>query len=229
MRLIKMAGLTAAVALVAMAFVGVSSAMAEATQLCTADRDVGGVTEPCTSGGGTLGSAVTHVHNTDPLALLFGERFGVKLDILCEALFLGDVLGLANAGTGGQIIHGTFTYTGPHGTTSCVDMVSGKNCLSVKEVAPLGGLLAVLREGLELAKVTGSEFVVLVECNGFHCEYEASGLVGHGLGPLLAGGGTTGNTTISAQTVNNVGGFLCPTTSKLTTTQTSLTAVYMAK
>jgi hypothetical protein len=231
MRLIKMLGIAALTALTAMALVGASSAMAsESTQLCKVDRDVGGKTETCAS-------PVTHVHFTDPLALLHAESFGLLVDILCEALFLSatapnGVLGLGTAPLP-QVIHGSFTYSGPHGVGGpCINMKSGggtENCQSVKEVGTPGGLLSVLREGLELATVTGTEFEVLVECAGLHCIYKAEGLKGHALGPLLFKPETNGNVTITNQPVQKVSGFLCPTTSNLTTTQVPLEKIYLAK
>jgi hypothetical protein len=104
-----------------------------------------------------------------------------------------------------------------------------ENCHTITEVGTLGFLLIVLREGLELAKVTAAELEVLLECGGFHCIFKAEGLVWHYLGPLLTGGGANGNMSISNEVVRKVSGFLCPETSHLTTTQVPLTAIYLAK
>jgi hypothetical protein len=229
MRLIKMLGIAALAALTAMALVGASSAMAtESTQLCKVDRDIEGKTEACAS-------PTTHVHFHDPLALLHAESFGLLVDILCEALFLSSVGGVLGLGTAPspQVIHGSFTYSGPHKAGGpCINMKKDggtENCQSVTEVGTPGGLLSILREGLELATVTGSEFEVLVECAGLHCIYKAEGLKGHALGPLLFKPETNGNVTITNQPVQKVSGFLCPTTSKLTTTQLPLEKIYLAK
>jgi hypothetical protein len=214
MRLLKFLSLAALATLATMAFAGATSAMAETTQLCTVE------TNPCPSG-----NVVTHVHLTDPLALLHAEGFGILIDILCEALFLGTVLGLGAP----QVTHGEITFSGPMGAGGpCVNMKSNgttENCQSVKEVGTLGGLLSGLKEGTELGSVTGSEFEILMECAGFHCVYKAEGLKGHALGPLLTGGGT-GNVSISNQPVAKVSGFLCPENSHLTATGSPLTALY---
>jgi hypothetical protein len=215
MRMLKSLALAAVAALAVMAFVGATSAMAENTQLCTVE------TSPCPSG-----NVVTHVHATDPLALLHAEGFGILIDLLCEALFLGTVLALGAP----QITHGEFTFSGPMGAGGpCVNMKSNgttENCQSVKEVGTLGGLLSGLKEGTELGSAIGSEFEILTECAGFHCIYKAEGLKGHALGPLLAGGGSTGNVSIANKEVKKVSGFLCPENSHLTTTGSPLIALY---
>jgi len=89
---IKMFGLAVLAALTVMAFVGASSAMAEHTQLCSADQSL------C-----SVGNAVSHVHemSAGPAKILSVPT------VECYILFLGDSLGLANP----LIIHGTFTYT----------------------------------------------------------------------------------------------------------------------
>src|SRR5436190_4451027 len=70
---IKMIGLAALTALMAMAFVGASSAMAENTTLCTADGS---------------GCGVTHIHETSVGNAKLLTSFGTTE---CEALALGDV------------------------------------------------------------------------------------------------------------------------------------------
>ncbi len=93
MKPIKMLGLTALAALLAMAFVGASSAMAEETSLCMEPK-VG-----C--------EALQHVHETT----LTGKKAVLKTSIVtveCDVLFLGDALSGAGAPL---VIHGTFTYT----------------------------------------------------------------------------------------------------------------------
>ncbi len=93
MKSIKMLGLAALAALMAMAFVGASSAMAETTALCHEDA------------AGCI--ALQHVHETT----LTGHKAVLETSILtveCDVLFLGDTL----TGSGLPLkIHGTFTYT----------------------------------------------------------------------------------------------------------------------
>jgi hypothetical protein len=173
---------------------------------------------------------VTHVHSLHrPLALIHAEIFGILFDILCEALFLSSVGGVLGLGAP-QIIHGAFTYSGPHGASgTCVVMKTGggtENCQSITGVGTPGSLLSILREGLELALVMGNEFEVLVECAGFYCIYKAEGLKWHFLGPLLTG--ANGNLSISGQPLQKVRGFLCPGNTKLTT-QVPLVPIYLAK
>jgi hypothetical protein len=218
--------LVAIAAIAAMAFVGASSALAGATDLCKSDPKNG------TCPAGTSYALVKNgIHFVDPLALLFATLLGVKKDILCEALFLGEALDLAAAGTGGQIIHGKFTYGEPHGGGAtvkgkCFEMEAKENCGEIKEITA-GGLLSVLRTGSETGTVTGTGFEVLVECGGLHCIYEAKGLTGTATGPLLETPEGKGNVSITNQSVTKVSGFLCPSSASLTTKQVPLEKVYL--
>src|SRR6185436_7346086 len=85
-----MLGLAALAALMAMAFVGASSAMAEGTSLSTGD-------------GSGCGS--THVHETSTSKAKLLTTF---LTVECDVLFLGDALSTLGAPLA---IHGKFTYT----------------------------------------------------------------------------------------------------------------------
>ena len=132
MKPIKMFGLAALAALMAMAFVGASSAMAEgSTALCKVDEN------PCSAG-----NIITHLH---------GESVGHGLllsfiTIECDVLALGDVL---NSGLGNPlVIHGTATFT-------CLN-----GCTATEENGP--GEARVLRTGTELASVTGEGLVHVV-------------------------------------------------------------------
>jgi hypothetical protein len=216
-RLIKMLGLAVVSAIAAMSLVGASSAMAGNTQLCK--LDVGDAACPA-------GEAFTSIHTIDPLAKLLAHDnfFGIHREILCQALFSGTVLGLGAP----QVIHGSFTYTLPHSSSGeCFEDETNEHCEEITDLH--GGLLKVLRTASELGTVTGEGFEVLVECAGLHCIYEAEGLVGHGLGPLLVGSGN-GQITITEQSVKKVSGFLCPATSKLWTSEepSNCGAVYLA-
>ena len=94
MKTIKIFGLAALAALMAMAFVGASSAMAEgSTSLCKVD----GAT--CAAG-----NLLTHVHEQSVGHALFLSIFHRRM----RSLILGDTL---NGGLGNPlIIHGNFTY-----------------------------------------------------------------------------------------------------------------------
>jgi len=89
MKPIKMLGLAALAALLAMAFVGASSAMAEETNLCSNDIDAS-----CT--------AITHVHETS----VGKAKLLSSINVECNVLFLGE----ATAGAP-LTVEGNFTYT----------------------------------------------------------------------------------------------------------------------
>jgi hypothetical protein len=66
-----------------------------------------------------------------------------------------------------------------------------------------------------------------MECGAFiDCKYNGTGLLGHGLGPLLSSH-LNGSVILSEQTTNRVGGALCPGTAKLDITTTPLEHVYI--
>ena len=200
MKPIKMFGLAALAALMAMALVGVSSAAANDTRLCS--NDAGNqMVSPCTS--------VTHVHETT-LAGAKGKLLTSIVNVECDVLFLGDT----TAGTTNPlVITGNFTYT---------------NCGSctVEEVG--GGVeIKVLWESHETAKVTG-EGEVHVNCSGLNCTYNGEGLIGTGKGPLLSSE-TNGSVVITEQVAKKVSGLFCPSTSKLDITVTPLSATYLKR
>ncbi|MGE5281025.1 MAG: hypothetical protein ACM3N0_01640 [Chloroflexota bacterium] len=217
MKPIKMLGLAMLAALTAMAFVGASSAMAEPTQLCEVDID------PCPE-------PVTHVHEETlpekPGILLNSTKENVECDVLFlstveihnegteaeEILYLG-VLGLGEP----QIIHGHFTYS------NCFR--EGKKC-EVKEVSE-DSLILILREGHDLAKVTGHG-EVNVHCGLLiNCTYKGENLVGHGLGALLPGElEKLGGVLIDNQTTVKVSG-LCPEVAELDLTTTPLKDLFI--
>jgi hypothetical protein len=89
---IKMFGLAALAALMAMAFVGASSAMAESTTLCSGDGS---------------GCGVTHVHETT-LSGTQAKLLTSIINVSCDVLFLGDTV---SALSSPLVITGTFTYT----------------------------------------------------------------------------------------------------------------------
>jgi hypothetical protein len=201
MKPVKMLGLAALTALLAMAFVGASSAMAESTGLCSADES------PCEAG-----KSILHVHETT----LSGSKATLLnsiSNVLCDALFLGDVEEEGNP----EVIEGNFTYT------NCVDE-KPNSCTATEESA--SSIIKVLKEGHETAKVTG-EGEVKVVCTGISCVYKGEGLIGTGKGPLLSTE-TNGEVSIVDQTTTKVKGLLCPATAKLDIKTTPLEATYLA-
>ncbi len=197
-----MFGFAAIAAIAAMAFIGASSASALSTLLCKANE-----TE-CK----TAANQITHVHFTDPSAILLATLLGVHVEILCAALFLGTVLGLGTP----QIIHGNFSFGA---TGSCTDLLSKEKCGEIKETSA-SGLLKILRLATEPGEVTGEGFQVLVECVGLHCVYSAEGLKGEAFGKSTGHG--EGEVRVLNQSVTKVSGFLCPSSAALTAHYQSL-------
>jgi hypothetical protein len=174
---IKMFGLAVLAALMAMAFVGAGSAMAETTALCT--EDLG------TEFSQTCGSAaVTSVHETS----VGKAKLLASPEVQCDVLFSSTAVGAEGSP---QTIEGHFSYT---------------NCgCTVKEVAGTTAKIEVLKEGHETAKVTG-EAEINVNCFGISCTYNGEGLKGTAKGPLLSTQ-TNGEVTLSEQEVTGSGFF----------------------
>jgi hypothetical protein len=171
--------------------------------LCTVDES------PCEPA-----NIVTHVHETT-LSGAKATLLNSISNLLCDVLFLGDVLEEVIEGL--ALIHGNFTYT------NCADEKPNA-CTVTEENGP--ATIEVLMEGYETAKVTG-EGLVKVACSGISCRYVGTGLVGHALGPLLSSE-TNGSVSISEQSITKEGGLLCPATAKLDITVTPLTKAYLS-
>jgi hypothetical protein len=200
MKAIKMIGLAALAALMAMAFVGISSAMAESTSLCSADEN------PC-AGANQLSSA----HETSVGKAKLLTSIGTTE---CNILFSGTI---STTLTNPLVISGGFTYT------NCE--LGNSSCTWTEENGP--GEIKVLKEGHETAKVTGEYLIHQVCGKSIDCSYTGTGLVGTGKGPLLS---TQANGEISLMEqarTKEAGGFLCPKTSKLDITTTPLTKTYI--
>lgn len=114
MKLFKIFGFSALAALMAMASVGASSAMASSTQLCKTDP-----------GAGACSSPVTHVHEATT-----GVPGSGELDVECNVLFLSTSVGGLGAP---QVIEGNFTYT--KCTEKCtVEEINGPSVLEVLRI-----------------------------------------------------------------------------------------------
>jgi len=202
---IKMFGLAVLAALMAMAFVGASSAMAESTALCKADES------PCAEA-----NVITHVHETSVGKAKLLTSFGTTE---CDVLFLGDATEVMEEGAALGVI-GKFTYE------NC--KLGGSGCTATEENGPAE--IEVLKEGHETAKVTGEGLVHLVCGASIDCSYNGIGLKGTAKGPLLsAQTPDNGEVSLSEQVTNKeTGGFLCPKTSKLDITTTPLVATYVS-
>jgi hypothetical protein len=199
---IKMFGLAVLAALMAMAFVGASSAMAGPTSICKKDEN------PCKES-----NQITHLHETTltgaKAKLLNGSG---EVQTECDVLFLGDALaGLSSE----YLIHGHFTYS------NC------SNGCSAKEVTGTDALISVLRTGHETGEVTG-EGEVTVTCIFFSCTYNGEELNGEAKGPLLSSE-TNGSVSLSNQKLFLVKGSFCPSEGKLDITTTPLSAQYLTE
>ena len=221
MKLIKIFGLAAVAALMAMAFVGASSAMAEDTALCKEDTALlDGSGNYVTTDACPAGKLVTHVHEetlTGHKAKLLDANGNVLVE--CDVLFLGDVVSTNNLGNplvilGEVASEGGFTYANCGGCT--VEQESAH------------ATIEVLREGHEKAYV---KFIIELHqnCVGINCYYNGIGLASEGLGPLLNTEETNGGVKIENKTVNKVKGLFCPATSKLDLLTTPLEKVYLSK
>jgi hypothetical protein len=203
MKLLKMFGLAALTALMAMAFAGAGSAMAESTALCEDD--------PGDNIYAVCDDFIEHVHETT-LASAQAKILSSVIDVECDVLFLGSALA-ALATNGPMLIHGSFTYT------NC-----GVGCTVFEENGP--GDVKVLKTSHETASVTYA-FQIHVECWIFiDCKYNGVGLTGTGKGPLLSSE-INGGVTLTEQVLNRVGGSFCPATAKLDITTTPLKETYI--
>jgi hypothetical protein len=199
MKSIKTFCLVALVALMVMAFAGISSAIAGNTALCTADPS-----------GGACATKVTHTHETTlGVGVLIWTP--VIVPIVCFRLLLADVKSANNLGAP-LTLEGHFTYS------SC-----NAGCQVTEEST--SDTIQVLRTGHETAAVT-NQFEIRVHCGFFiNCVYNGVGLEGTAKGPLLSTA-ENGETTSSGQELNRVSGF-CPETAELEETTTPLSATYI--
>ena len=196
MKPIKIFGLAALAALLAMAFVGASSAMAEETTLCEAD------TSPCPSS-----EIVNHVHET---SVGKAKLLSTFLTVECNVLFLGDTTEATNKPL--EIV-GNFTYTncGSCTVTETSESATIEVLKTSHETAEVTG------EGEVFVDCGGSSL---------ECEYDGENLKGTGKGPLLsAQSPDNGEVSLQGQEVHKTGGgFFCPATSKLDIVTTPLSA-----
>lgn len=205
MRLIKMSGLIATVAVAAMALMGASTASATFdTALCKTDPPNDGLVCP-------EAELVNHVHLTATVRLL-----NTIQEVVCDASFLGEVT------TAGDLAEApaTLVILGNLGYTSCTP-----GCVVEQTSADV--TIGALKTGKELAKVTG-EGRVLAECLLLHCEYNFLNLEGHGLGGLLTGT-DKGHVTFDDEslTIHADPFLLCPDHTLLDALFSSLNDLYL--
>ncbi len=213
MRLIKMLGLVAIAAVAAMAFVGASLAMAESSLLCSKDTvltpTAGECQEPSTvhfisvNGNGEL----AHI-------IRLTEVGGTSISIECDLLIQGTVL------TG-------LVTNGPVKIHVAAAGLVYSNCLNgCTFTTEEGGVLEILKDGVELFQVSGTGFKVKTVCFGIKCVYSIQGSLGHGLGPLEEGTNGLGHVTYTEQAIQKISG-VCPETMLLDALFKSLTPLYV--
>ncbi len=207
MKFLKMLSLAALAALMAMAFAGPPSAMAESTALCSLDPGES-ENEVC-----PLSSLISHVHETS----LSGTKAKLKtgsFTVECDVLFLGDVNPGFLLAAMTLKIFGNFTYT---------NCDSGCTVTEENEF----GVILVLRESHDTAVVT-YELQVHVECGKIiDCKYKGTGLVGTARGLLLSTE-ANGEVAVTEQELSGEG-VLCPKIARLNITTTPLLATFIAK
>jgi hypothetical protein len=196
---IKMLGLIVLTALIATAFGGVTSAIAESTALCKVDEN------PCVE--------VNQIAAVHEVSVGKAKVLTSAGTIECDVLFSGLATRLANP----VVVSGGFTWTNcALGVTSC----------TLKELNGPSEL-NVLREGPETAKVT-YEYLVDIACSPyFNCSYVGTGL-GTAKGPLLSTQ-ANGDITLSRQALTKEAGVLCPTNPTLDIITTPLIATYISR
>jgi hypothetical protein len=195
---LKMFGLTALAALMAMAFAGASSAMAESTGLCMED------TNPCT--------ASEHIHTTTLTGVKAKLSTGL-ITVSCDVLFLGNSLTAFGAPL---VIHGNFTYTNC-GSCTVEELKGG---ISKIEVLKEGHETAkVTGEGVVYVDCGGA---------ALECEYDGEKLVATAKGPLLSSetNGEV-KLTNQVVHEHEGGGPLCWPESKLSITMIPLMPTYL--
>lgn len=192
--------------LIAMAFVGVPSGMAETTALC--DEDPGNGVCP-------QGHYISHIHET---TLAKAKLLSSLVTVECDVLLLRDAEDIFGPSLAAPLeITGHFTYS------SC-ETTGGTSC-TVSEVSA-ASTVKVLKLGHELVDVTGTG-EINAKCGVFiNCTYNGVGLAGHGLGPLLSSE-KNGEIRLEEQVVNKTGGSFCPKTAKLDILTTSLEIGYV--
>lgn len=218
MKLLKMFGLAALAAVMAMAFVGVSSAMAEdPTALCYVDPGEG-LHEVCPED-----ELVEHVHVTT-LPGVKGKLLTNVFNVECDVLFLGEVItpGLLSEGGEEKLeIEGNFTYANCGGCT--VTEISESSLIEVLKIMHDPPFV-----DNEEAIVTG-EGEVRVQCGGFiNCTYNGEGIVGQARGPLLSAE-LNGEVWVHEQELNRVAGLFCPNQPKLDLLVTPLELIYITE
>jgi hypothetical protein len=202
-----MFGLAAIAAVAAMAFVGATSASASSTLLCSS------LTTGLTPNAAECNSpSELHFVSVGKAVLLTPN-----INVECNALIQSTRTSAALAAP--VTFNGTLKYE------SCS---SGCTVKQVKE-----GTISILKTAPELADVTATGYVVNVNClfGSLNCDYDATNLVGHGLGADVAGTEGKGHVTYSGNVVNakeKLGGFIgCPTVSELDALFQSLTSLYI--
>jgi hypothetical protein len=192
-----MFGLTAIAAVVAMAFVGASSALANGeTVLCKEN------VTPCPAGKKVENEIIKALAEDSVMHPLLLNTSSV--DVLCLVSHIqGKVLVLANP----QVAH--------------LEALEWLNCSTDGSAAHTNctvttitlGLLLLLRTGANVGTLESHGTEVLVECVGLHCVYGGLPSLPATGGTTLAGG-TKGKVEANNVVLTKISGLFCPTTSE---------------
>ncbi len=198
MKSIKGFGFSALVAMLTMAFVGASSAVAGSTALCKKDE------APCAAANRT-----THWHLATSAELPSLILTSDEITIECAVLFLStNVGGLGSP----QVIKGNFTYS------NC-----NNGCSVTEENGP--SELKLLRTGAEKAAATLG-WLSHLECGFYDCYYVGEGLKGTFKGALspFFEEEDWGEAELNPE----AGGFFCPAAAELDLWVFSLETFYIS-
>jgi hypothetical protein len=200
MRPFKIVGPMVVAALASMTLLGVSSASATSTALCSIDA-----TLVCAAGN-------IYTGHIEAVATNLQIKSSVG-NVHCEhATFLGNALGLANP----LLLHIELSSF-----INCLDLTFGTGCTITAEEL---GLWVVLKTAPNLAEAKLNSIKVRLNCPslGLNCVYTKPATALHIVGSTLplVSGGTTSLAKITATEVSleNTGGGFCPATSKWTAT-----------
>ena len=202
MKAIKMLGLAALAALLAMAVIGISSAAAETVALC--EEALEEEEEECVA-------RFSHVH-LSTLEGAKGKLLTSIVNVQCDVLFLGDVTSENDLAVF-LMVEGSFTYSNCGGCEA--EEVSEQSIIVIRKV------------GHETAQVIG-EGEMHVKCSGLNCYYNGVGLEGTAKGPSLSSE-TNGSVSVQEQSPKKVKGLFCPGSAKLDIVTTPLSKTYIVE
>jgi len=214
MKFLKLSGIAAVTVVAAMAFLGASTGAASNTLLCTKNT----VSLTPTAGDCAAPTSV-HYITVNAAGTMPGKATLLSniLNIECNVLITGTV-------------SASLVTNGPVKIIVAAGGLVHTNCSGFCTITTLeGGTLLVLKTGVELATVTGDGFRFRKNCPLFDCDYNLTGVSGHG---LAQGSEGKSHVTYASQKLNLVTDLAspfgsCPSASFLDALFQSLTPLYI--